>query len=344
MYLIPRSRRPLASMRPAPRAFPASPAVPPSPRVRQWIRHELAASRPRAPSLIITVWGDAIAPHGGAVMLAGLIDLLAPFGINERLVRTSVFRLAREGWLKATPIGRESLYRLTGEGARRFEQAYRRIYARPVEPWDDTWELVVANGATPTQRRKLQQELGWDGFGTLAPGTFARPSRAPSAVPRIAAALHIADRIVVARAVDDTALCGRTLASAVPQAWDLAGVATRYRRFLARFGSVIQRFRQSGESAHDPAQSFIVRTLLIHAYRRVLLRDPQLPAALLPLDWPGAAAYALCRDFYWLTHRAAERHLMATLRNERGALPPASAAFYRRFSGERAPNVAINAR
>ena len=45
-----------------------------------------------------------------------------------------------------------------------------------------------------------------------------------------------------------------------------------------------------------------MRTLLIHAYRRVLLRDPQLPAALLPLDWPGAAAYALCRDFY----RAAE--------------------------------------
>jgi phenylacetic acid degradation operon negative regulatory protein len=33
-----------------------------------------------------------------------------------------------------------------------------------------------------------------------------------------------------------------------------------------------------------------VRTLLIHAYRRVLLRDPLLPAALLPLDWPGAAA------------------------------------------------------
>ena len=36
-------------------------------------------------------------------MLAGLIRLLAPFGINERLVRTSVFRLARDGWLKAKP-------------------------------------------------------------------------------------------------------------------------------------------------------------------------------------------------------------------------------------------------
>jgi phenylacetic acid degradation operon negative regulatory protein len=89
----------------------------PDVEVRRWIRRELASAPPRAPSLIITIWGDAIAPHGGAVMLAGLIDLLAPFGINERLVRTSVFRLAREGWLKAKPVGRESLYRLTTDGA-----------------------------------------------------------------------------------------------------------------------------------------------------------------------------------------------------------------------------------
>ncbi len=82
-------------MRPA-----ALPAPAPDPQVRRWIRRQLATAPPRAPSLIITVWGDAIAPHGGAVMLAGLIALLAPFGINERLVRTSVFRLAREGWLQ----------------------------------------------------------------------------------------------------------------------------------------------------------------------------------------------------------------------------------------------------
>jgi phenylacetic acid degradation operon negative regulatory protein len=318
---------------PPPRTRQEASAEPADPQVRRWIRHELWASPPRAPSLIITVWGDAIAPHGGAVMMAGLIELLGAFGINERLVRTSVFRLAREGWLKAKSVGRESLYRLTPEGARRFELAYRRIYAPPTERWDDTWELVVADGSAAAQRRTLQQELGWEGFGTLAPGVYVRPTQAPSAVPRIAGALRLADRIVVARAVDDASLGGRTLASSVPRAWDLEGVGADYRRFLARFGSVIQRFRQSGDDTHDPAQSFIVRTLLIHAYRRVLLRDPQLPAALLPLDWPGQAAYALCRDFYRLTHRAAERHLVATLVNERGVLPAAADAFYLRFGG-----------
>jgi len=200
------------------------PPVSPNPHVHRWIRRELASSPPRAPSLLITIWGDAIAPHGGAVMLNGCFALIEPFGINERHVRTSVFRLAREGWLSATAVGRRSLYRLTRDGARRFEQVYQRIYASPDYPWDGSWEMVVADRLPVLERRALQQELQWEGFGTLAPGVFARPSRAPSAVPRIAAALGLIDRIVVARGNDDAALGGRTLVSSVPRAWDLASI------------------------------------------------------------------------------------------------------------------------
>ena len=65
----------------------------------------------------------------------------------------------------------------------------------------------------------------------------------------------------------------------------------------------------------------------------VLLRDPQLPPALLPLDWPGAAAFALCRDFYRVTHKRAEMHLTATLSPDGDPLPPANPEFYRRFGG-----------
>jgi phenylacetic acid degradation operon negative regulatory protein len=314
--------------------MPARRALPrPDAQIRRWSARELTAAHVRAPSLIITVWGDAIAPHGGAVMLPGLFRLLAPFGLNERRVRTSVFRLAREGWLKGTPVGRRSLYRLTRDGARRFEQAYRRIYAPPKEKWDLSWELVIMDGLSATERRSLREELRWEGFGALGNGVLARPAPDPSTMPRIANALGVEGRLVIARAQDDAALGGTSLAQAAPRAWDLALVAADYRRFLRRFGAVIDRFRNPGENAYDPEQCFIVRTLLIHAFRRVLLRDPRLPASLLALDWPGAAAYALCRDFYRLTHRAAERHLMAMLEGPHGRLPPANAAFYRRFGG-----------
>src|SRR5205814_4986852 len=141
------------------------------------IRRTLAADPPRARSLIVTVWGDALAPHGGSVWLAGLIRLMAPFGMSERLVRTSVFRLARDGWLATQSHGRRSRYRLTCEGARRFDQAHHRIYATPEPGWDGAWEIVLAppTAARAAARLKLRDDLAWEGFGTLAAGASLPP-------------------------------------------------------------------------------------------------------------------------------------------------------------------------
>ena len=46
----------------------------------------------RTGSLVISIFGDAVAPHGGAVWLGSLIDALAPFGISQRLVRDVGFQ------------------------------------------------------------------------------------------------------------------------------------------------------------------------------------------------------------------------------------------------------------
>jgi phenylacetic acid degradation operon negative regulatory protein len=79
----------------------------------------------------------------------------------------------------------------------------------------------------------------------------------------------------------------------------------------------------------------MVRTLLIHAYRRVQLHDPMLPLELLPAPWPGTEAYELARAIYMRTFEQAETHLMAVLRREDAAAPEAEQAFYERFGGLR---------
>jgi phenylacetic acid degradation operon negative regulatory protein len=303
--------------------------------IDRWIRHELARAPLKAKSLVVTVWGDAIAPHGGAVWLSGLIRLLAPLGLNERLVRTSVYRLAREGWLNAEPDGRRSLYRLTAHGRSRFEHAYRRIYAPPASDWDGSWAIVLAPAAllSAAERRELRKELGWEGFGGLAPGVFVRPAAAatPSAVAAVLDELGLAERVSVVSGRDAPGTLARSLQAYRRNCWDLTGIAAEYRRFVARFETVSGNFGRDGSV--DPERSFVVRSLLIHAFRRVTLHDPQLPPALLPPRWPAAAAYALCRDFYCLTQKSAEQHLQATLTTQGGTLPPAAAYFYARFGG-----------
>src|SRR5271157_4390321 len=97
----------------------------------------------RGGSLIITIFGDCIMPRGGAVSLGSLIALGAPFGLNERLVRTATARLAQEGWLEGRRVGNPSEYRLSARGRERFAEATVRIYGGPASEWSGRWTLVV---------------------------------------------------------------------------------------------------------------------------------------------------------------------------------------------------------
>lgn len=69
-----------------------------------------------ARSALVTILGDTIAPLGGAAWLADVITLAEPFGFSERLIRTSMFRLAAEGWVVSERHGRRSRYGLTDHG------------------------------------------------------------------------------------------------------------------------------------------------------------------------------------------------------------------------------------
>ena len=293
----------------------------------------LEASAPRAKSLIVTVFGDAVEPHGGAVWLGSLIALLEPFGLSERLVRTAVLRLAREQWLAATQIGRRSYYGFTASGRHRFEDAHRRIYAAEGGRWSGRWQVVhvgLDTLALPL-RARLKAELLWQGFGPLAPNLLAHPSADPAALDRLLQDLGVADRVLVMQAESVVGTAAPAHSALVRRAWNLDRLARAYRDFLARFRAVGEALE--GRAVLDPPTAFLVRALLIHEFRRVLLRDPLLPKELLPDAWPGLAARRLARALYRSTSEPAERHLMALLETAAGRLPPAAPYFYARFGG-----------
>ena len=280
----------------------------------------------RGGSLIVTVFGDAIAPRGGAITLGSLIGLMAPLGLAERLVRTSVARLAVDDWLVWRRVGRLSEYRLSPAGRQRFSEATRRIYGGPVTTWPGRWTLVLMPAAGATQRRKLRDALRWEGFGELAPVLLAHPALTPAEAREHidVAGIGSVPIVLESRAVDPGA--DRRL---VEHGWDLRDLAARYARFIRHFEPALAAVR----APLMPADAFIVRTLLIHEYRRIHLRDPLLPPPLLPGDWPGTAAYELCRTLYEAVFAAAERHLTAFGARLDGRLPAPDSEVYRRFAG-----------
>ncbi|MET0264830.1 MAG: phenylacetic acid degradation operon negative regulatory protein PaaX [Duganella sp.] len=301
----------------------------------EWITEFLAQDPPRSKSLVVTIFGDAIVPHGGMVWLGSLIELLAPFGVNDRLLRTAVFRLAQEGWLGARRDGRRSAYAITPEAMTRLAHAYRRIYAAPHAHWDGNWTLVV-NGdgnLTPAQRSAVRKELLWEGYRLIAPGIFGHPAAEPVALAELLERLEVQGKLLVLQASSLAGVGARPLDELVAGSWDVDEVARGYQEFLTRFAPLAAALDGGVAAQLSPEQSFVIRTLLIHAYRRVQLHDPQLPAALLPAPWPGAQAYALARQLYLAVYAGAERHIDTVLRSEDPQAPAAEPAFYARFGG-----------
>jgi phenylacetic acid degradation operon negative regulatory protein len=281
------------------------------------IVEQLKREPSRTGSIVITVFGDAIVPRGGSVWLGTLLEFFGYLDIVSGVVRTAISRLAADGWLERNKVGRNSFYRLAEHGRHTFDTATKHIYDPPPSDWTGRFELLlIGNGEDRDASRDALKNAG---FGSPLPGVWVAPSGAP--IPEEAAR---AIRLEVS-AEDDS---GRRLLS---ESWPLDRTADAYLKFMKTF-EPLRGWIGRGERLTD-ADAFTARILLIHHYRRVVLRDPLLPAPLLPRDWPGGAARKLCGEIYRGLLPASEQWLDHHASNENGPLPKADEELARRFNG-----------
>lgn len=283
---------------------------------------------PRAGSLAVTIFGDVVTPQGNTIWLGSLIEAMELFGLNARQVRTAVFRLVREGWLSATSRGRRSYYQFTDFGRRQYAHAAERIYAGQPPPWDGWWTLLMPVTVAPAVRDELRRRLGWQGFGLLGGGLLAHPCARAAPLAETLAELAVGEHVVVWRARTEQA---PAVSGLVASAWRLEEVAARFDAFCATFSALHAVLPPT--AALDPADSFRLRILLVHEYRRILLGMTELPPALLGPAWPGNAARDLAARLYRATHAAAGSYCSATLHNQNGAFPAPKAPYFERFGG-----------
>lgn len=275
--------------------------------IDDWVHRHLETEAPRSKSLMISALGDSIAPYTEGIWLGDFIALLAPLGLNERLVRTSAFRLIEEGWLSARRDGRRSHYSLTKAGASRFEAAFGHVYTPPEDSWDGSWTIVLIrrNGDGNPERLELRRELEWAGFAAPAPGLLIHPTVSADDVRRLIERFGPNDQVVVMRGQVAEASDRDRGNALLSRGWDLVAAEERYEGFIERFEPLLSKLH--GEIT--PLHAFLVQTLLIHSFRRASLQDPRLPMPMLPRDWVGLRAFRLCREIYGRTHALTLRHL-----------------------------------
>lgn len=280
----------------------------------------LAAAPSRTGSLIVTIFGDAVVPRGGTVWLGTLVEILRAMRVGDGVVRTAVSRLAADGWLEREKVGRNSYYRLAGKGRATFAAATERIYGSAAHPWTGALRLAVMepNG----DRAALRAALAEAGWGTVAPTVAVLPETAGDEIPS-----PFGDEApLFLKASGDP----ETLRRLAALAWPLDEVAERYRHVVDAVAPIAAAL-DAGTPFSD-LEALIARILLVHEYRRAILRDPLLPAELCPDGWPAPAARALCAGVYRRLVPASERWLDAHAVDDRGPLPAPDAAFHRRFA------------
>ncbi|GHG22461.1 MULTISPECIES: PaaX family transcriptional regulator [Amycolatopsis] len=238
----------------------------------------------RPEALLLTLFGDHVLDRGIAVSTGGVIATLDRLGVGEHATRATLSRMSRRDLLHTVRRGRQAFLGLTPHGTAVLRDGQRRLDGDVVDRhWDGRWTLLTFS--VPETRRAdryaLRTRLGWFGFGPLRSGLWVSASAADIA-PALAE-LDLLDHAEVFRAEPfmwtDPARIAR-------EAWDLPRIAAGYEQFLRRWG---------GSAPGDLGDELTCRIRLGAEWLLLIRRDPVLPPALLPPDWPGTRAAALFR-------------------------------------------------
>lgn len=258
--------------------------------------------------LLITLLGDYWFGRTEHLPSTALVDLLGEFGVTPAAARAALSRLARRGVLESSRTGRRTGY---GVSAAAFaDPALRRAagrilsFAAGPRPWDGLWRMVIFS--VPEERREarhaVRARLRWLGFAPLYDGVWISPHDKAADAARILTELGIgAHTVLTAQTVP-----GVSQGVAPIDAWDLAGLRARYEDFIAAWEPVL---RQARDGAVPAEAALRVRTGLMYAWLAFPGLDPELPAELLPADWPRGRAHRVFAELYDSLGPPAERRV-----------------------------------
>jgi phenylacetic acid degradation operon negative regulatory protein len=232
-----------------------------------------ARKPPRTWSLLVTVFGVVALPRGEALRLSDLQDWMGALAIEPGLVRTALSRLVSNGTLTRERDGKAALYRLAPAAEADFRRASARIFGEDRPAPDGRLHLVLIEEGG--ERAAIRTALAEAGYGALAANLYLRPVHQgrDDLAPPGTSGFHAAG------AAD--------LAPRLATLWPLANLQAGYRVVAGHAAALL-----AVAPGLDWQAAFLARLLLVHEFRRLVLRDPFLPAALLPAGWAGPEARA----------------------------------------------------
>ncbi|QJF49793.1 PaaX family transcriptional regulator C-terminal domain-containing protein [Roseobacter ponti] len=219
-------------------------------------------------SLIVSVFGDLAQEKGATIPGPALSKIMAAMDVRPEATRVALHRLRRDGWITSRKTGRTSLHSLTAHGRSETVAASARIYASP-DSIPREWQIILAPEDTSETALRAM------GYTPLMAGVLIAARGA--LVPADAALLQgetLPDRL--RHAVAPAPLCA-----------EYAALFETLRRVRSDLPELIQL---------PPVQRAVLRCLIVHNWRRLVLKHSDLPEAVFPQGWRGHECHRLVFD------------------------------------------------
>lgn len=218
-------------------------------------------------SLMVTIFGDLAQTRNSAIEGPVMSAIMAEMHIRPEAVRVALHRLRNDGWITSEKTGRTSLHSLTELGRAQSVAASARIYANPGEE-GKAWQLALIEEASNVTRGQMLSL----GFAPLMPRVYIGGSdaRAPEGA---------------------LTLPGGPVPDWLRSQFVPEGLASDY----AALHSVLLEAESTltGPKELSPLQTAVLRCLIVHNWRRIVLKHPSLPAHLYPPTWEGPRCHVL---------------------------------------------------
>lgn len=244
--------------------------------------------------LLLTLLGDFWTGRSEALPSAALVAWLADFDVNEAGARAAIGRLAKRGNLAVVREGRNTNYRVAPRLLEllSYGPLHTQSFGYSRTGWDGQWTMLALSISDDARRVRLQlrSELELLGYAQLYDGVWVSPYP-PNERLRATLAAHpeVTCTVVVGPADVDTD--GR----APETAWDMAPLRSQYDHFFATFTPLQQQMRAGVMTERE---ALVARIQVAYRWFVIATTDPDLPAELLPSDWPRNAARDIFAELF----------------------------------------------
>ncbi len=220
-------------------------------------------------SLIVSLFGDLAQAQGAQISGSALTRIITPMGIKPEAIRVALHRLRKDGWIESERAGRASVHFLTQYGRSQSAAVTPRIYGRTGAAPDD-WRLLIAEDGSG--QATLDDVLLLPGYIAVNRTTALGHGPTPQSL----------DDLLVAE-VSSMSVPNWLKTRLFPD--HLRAACTALHHDLAQISVP--------PAGLSPIQAGTLRTLIVHRWRRVVLRHPDLPSGFHPADWTGESCRAL---------------------------------------------------